>query len=100
LGWFRLLWRVDPDSSWDLGWFRAHASEPLGRAQERRIKCCLAGGMDGVGLPEVDLVGCHQANACAMMVLVRPGEETAAEGAGLVDGFEPFTGVPVDISGS
>jgi len=46
--------------------------------------------MDVVGLTEVDLVGCHQANACVMMVLIIPGEETAAERAGIIDGFEPF----------
>jgi len=46
--------------------------------------------MDGVGLTEVDLVGCHQANACVMMVFIMPGEEASADGAGLVDGFEPF----------
>jgi len=46
--------------------------------------------MDGLGLTEVDLVGCHQANACVMMVLIIPGEETAAERAGIIDGVEPF----------
>ena len=46
--------------------------------------------MDVVGLTEVDLVGCHQANACVMMVLIIPGEETAAERAGIIDGVEPF----------
>jgi len=46
--------------------------------------------MDGVGLTEVDLVGCYQANACVMVVLIIPSEEAAAERAGFVDGFEPF----------
>jgi hypothetical protein len=48
------------------------------------------GGVDCAGLPEVDLVGGHQADACVMMVLVIPREEAAAECAGLVDGLEPF----------
>ena len=46
--------------------------------------------MDAVGLTKVDLVGCHQPNACVMMVLIIPGEETAAERAGFFDSFEPF----------
>jgi len=46
--------------------------------------------MDGVGLTEVDLVGCHQMGACVMMVLIMPGEETAAERGRIIDGFEPF----------
>jgi hypothetical protein len=46
--------------------------------------------MDLVCLSELGLVGCHKADACVMMVLVKPGKETAAERAGLVDGFEPF----------
>ena len=50
----------------------------------------MAGGVDCAGLPEVDLVGRHQADACVMMVLVVPSEEAAAECAGLVDGLEPF----------
>ena len=64
--------------------------EPLRRAWERSIESVLAGGMDGVGLPEVDLIWCHQPDACVMMVFVIPGEEAAAEDAGLVDGLEPF----------
>ena len=46
--------------------------------------------MDCSGLPEVDLVRRHQADACVMMVLVIPGEEATAECACLVDGLEPF----------
>ena len=46
--------------------------------------------MDGAGLPEVDLICCHQPDACLMMVFVILGEEAAAEGAGRVDGLEPF----------
>jgi len=46
-----------------LWWFRAFADEPLRFAWERSIKCCLAGGMDGVGLTEVDLIWCHQPDA-------------------------------------
>ena len=45
--------------------------------------------MDCAGLPEVDLIGRHQADACVMMVLVIPSEEATAECAGLVDGLEP-----------
>jgi len=50
----------------------------------------LLGRMDGVGLTEVDLIWCYQPDACVMMVFIIPCEETAAERAGLVDGFEPF----------
>ena len=46
--------------------------------------------MDGAGLPEVDLIWCHQPDACVMMVFIIPGEETATEGACPVDGLEPF----------
>ena len=45
--------------------------------------------MNCAGLPEVDLIGRHQADACVMMVLVIPSEEATAECAGLVDGLEP-----------
>jgi len=47
---------------------------------ERSIKCCLSGGMDGVGLPEVDLIWCHQPDTCVMMVFIIPGCEPSAEG--------------------
>ena len=90
LGWLRLLWRVDPDSGLDFWWFWALAGEPFRRAWERSIKGDLAGGMDGVGLPEVDLIGCHQPDACVMMVLIIPGEETAAESACILDGLIPL----------
>ena len=46
--------------------------------------------MDCVGLPEVDLMWCHQADACVVMVFIIPGEETAAERAGLADRPEPL----------
>ena len=56
-------------------WFWALADEAVRRAWEGRIKRCLAGGMDGVGLPEVDLIWCHQPDARVMMVLIIPGIE-------------------------
>jgi hypothetical protein len=90
LGWLRFLGRVDPDSSRDLGWFGTLADESLWGSEKRGVERCLAGGVDCVGLPEVDLVGRHQADACVMMVLVILGEEATAERAGLVDGLEPF----------
>ena len=86
----RVLWRIDPDSGRDLRGFGALADEPLRRAAERGVKRGLSGGIDCVGLPEVDLIGRHQADACVVMVLVIPGCEPAAKGAGLVDGLEPF----------
>ena len=46
--------------------------------------------MDGVGLPEVDLIWRHQADTCVMMVFVIPGEETAAESACILDGLIPL----------
>ena len=90
LGWLRFLGWVDPDGSRDLGWFGTLADEPLRGAEKRGVERGLAGCVDCVGLPEVDLVGCHQADACVMMVLVIPGEEAATERAGLVDRPEPF----------
>ena len=66
------------------------ADEPLRCAEERRIQGSLAGGVDCAGLPEVDLIRCHEADACVMMVARLPGEEAAAERAGLNDGLEPF----------
>jgi hypothetical protein len=73
-----------------LGWFGTLADESLGGAEKRGVERCLAGGVDCVGLPEVDLVGRHQADACVMMVLVIPSKKTAAERAGLVDSLESF----------
>ena len=46
--------------------------------------------MDCVGLPEVDLMWSHQADACVVMAFTIPGEETAAERAGLVHRPEPL----------
>ena len=66
------------------------ADEPLGCAEKRGVEGDLAGCVKGVGLPEVDLVGRHQADACVMVVLVIPGCEPSAKGASLVDGLEPF----------
>ena len=50
----------------------------------------LAGGVDCLGLSEVDLIGRHQADADVVMVFVVPGEDVAAECAGLVDGLKAF----------
>ena len=58
-------------------------------AEKRRVERGLAGGVDCARLPEVDLLGCHQADACGVMVFVMPGCESAAERAGRVDGSEP-----------
>ena len=66
------------------------ADEPLRCAEKRSVERGLAGGVDCIGLPEVELVGGHQADACVMMVARLPGEEAAAERAGLNDGLEPF----------
>ena len=84
-----VLGRIDPDSSRDLWRFWALAHKSFRRASERGVKGGLAGGMDCVGLPEVDLIGSHQADSSVVMVLVIPGEQAAAECAGLVDGLEP-----------
>ena len=90
LGWLSLLWRVDPDSCRDLWWFWALANEPLRRAEKCCIESVLAGCVDCVGLPEVDLIWRHQADTCVVMVFVIPSEEVTAEGAGRVDALEPF----------
>jgi len=44
--------------------------------------------MDCFGLSEMDLVGGHQPDPGVMVVLIVACEETAAECAGLFDGFE------------
>ena len=44
--------------------------------------------MDCVGLPEVDLIWCHRADASLVMVFIIPGCEPAAERAGPVDRLE------------
>ena len=66
---------------------RRFAHEPLGRSPVRGVKGGLAGGMDGLGLSEVDLVRCHQADTGVMMLFVIPSEEPAAKRAGLFDGL-------------
>ena len=73
-----------------MGRLWALADEPLWRAEKRGVERGLAGGIKGARLPEVDLVGCHQADACGVMVLVIPGCEPSAERAGLVGGLESF----------
>ena len=90
MGCLLALRRVDPDGGRDLGRFGALADEPLGCAEKCGVERGLAGGVDGGGLPEVDLIRRHQADACVMMVLVIPGEEATAKGTGVVDGLEPF----------
>ena len=57
-------------------------------AEERGTKRGLAGGMDCVGPPEVELIGRQQADARVVMVFVIQFCEPPAEPAGLVDGFK------------
>ena len=76
------------DGGRDFWWLRRFADEAFGRAQERGVEGRLAGCLDCFGLSEVDLVGGHQPDPGVMVVLIVPCEETAAEGAGLLDGFE------------
>ena len=75
------------------------ADEPLGCAEKRRVEAELAGWVKGVGLPELDLVGRHQADARVMVVLVMPGCEPAAKGAGSMMVWNRL-GIPAGISGS
>ena len=44
--------------------------------------------MDGLRLAVVHLVRRHQSDADVMVILVIPGEETAAEGPGILDAAE------------
>ena len=90
LGWLGFPGRVDPDGGRDLGWFGVVADEPLRGVEKRGVERGLAGGVDCIGLPEVDLVRRHQGDAGVMMVARLPGEEAAAECAGRNDGLEPF----------
>ena len=90
LDFLRVLRWVDPDGGRGLWRFWWLADEPLGCAEKRGVEGDLAGCVKGARLPEVDLVGRHQADACVMMLFVVPGCEAAAECAGLFDRPEPF----------
>ena len=90
MGHLRVLGWVDPNCDGNFWRLWRLAREPLGRAEKRGVEGCLAGDIDVVRLPEVDLIGGHQADSGVVVVLVIPGEETAAEDAGRVDGLKPF----------
>ena len=77
--------RIDPDRSGFERRLRWPVDEALGVQLECLIKDRLAGGVDFIGLPVVDLVGRHQADAEMMVVAVVPGEEMPAEGLGILD---------------
>ena len=89
---FVWLWWVDPDGGLDFRWLRRFVDEALRRFEECRVEGGLSGGIDGLGLSEVDLVRCHQANAGVMVLFVIPREESAAEAAGMLDGLEVLRG--------
>jgi hypothetical protein len=52
---FVWLWWVDPDGGLDFRWLRRFVDEALRRFEECRVEGGLSGGMDGLGLSEVDL---------------------------------------------
>ena len=92
LGW------IDPGSGRFGGRLWGFIDEAGAVLAERAVERVLACGMDGIGLTEVDLVGGHQPNA-AVVVLIVPIEEAAAECPGILDAPEGW-GTGVGISGS
>lgn len=84
----RFLGWVDPGSGWHGGWFGHFADEAFRVCLVGAGEDLLSGGVDGVCLAVMDLIGCHQANAGMMVVLIVPGEEVAAEGFGVLDTAE------------
>ena len=81
---------IDPDFGGFERWLRRPIDEALRVQLERLVEDRLAGGVDFIDLPVVDLVGRHQADAEMMVVAVVPGEEMPAEGLGILDAAEPF----------
>ena len=55
---------------------------------EGAIESVLARRVDSVGLTVMDLIGCHQADAGMVMLLIVPIEEAAAERLGILDAAE------------
>jgi hypothetical protein len=88
LGFFRLLWWVDPDGGRDFGWFWWLADKALWRGQVGGIQRSLSRSIDRFRLSEVELVRRHQTYAGVMMILIVPCEEPAAKRAGLFYGFK------------
>ena len=50
----------------------------------------LSGGVDFIGLPEMDLVGGHQANARMVVMAIVPVEKGAKERSGVFDAAKAF----------
>jgi hypothetical protein len=67
---------------------RLLSDEAFRVSNEGVIESVLARGVDFVGLTVMDLIGCHQADACMVMLLIVPIEETAAERFGILDAAE------------
>ena len=81
-------WRIDPDGCRLSGRFWWGIDEALRVGLEGGVEGFLALGVDGFGLPVVDLVGGHQADADVVVIAVIPIEEAAAEGLCVLDAAE------------
>ncbi len=84
------MWRVDPSGGWFFGWDWRVIDEALWVGGEGGGKGELGGGVDGVSLAVMDLVGCHQAEACMVVRGVIQAEEVTTEPLGMVFAAEAF----------
>ena len=87
--WLRLR-RVDPSGGRLVGWVRSLVHEAGAVLPERSVERVLARRVNGIGLAEVHLVGCHRANAAVVVFLVVPIEEASAECSGILNAPEVF----------
>ena len=81
------MW-VDPGSGWHGGWLGHFADEAFWVGLVGAGEDLLSRGVDGVCLSVMELIGCHQADAGVVVVLIVSGEEVAAEGFGVFDAAE------------
>ena len=90
---YRFLRRIDPCSRW-FGWgLWGFPDEAFRIFSERDIEDLLADFMDGIGLPVVNLVRGHEADAGMVVVLIVPGEEVSTVLFGIFDATKS-TGKP------
>ncbi len=88
-GLFFLRWLVDPGGDRQFGRCGGLEDESLGVGGVGGAEGGGAGGLDGSGAVVVDVGGGIQAEAGVAVLVVVPGEEVLAPGAGLLDRGEP-----------
>ena len=79
-----LLWWVDQRCHRQRGELRFSLLEALGMIEECVVECSLSIEMDRFGLAEVQAVRSHEADPGAPMLVVVPGEESAAVDPGIL----------------